>query len=257
MAWSGSSPNWVPSGGRPRGVGRVLAKGLLIHPQQADQAVAGQNVKVDVGQRLQVVHSAGGGYQRQKQAQPGDLHRLGHNIHPVQVLGDDTLFDEVIQAGVIGSGFVQPLLQIAIFQKLNPTDDALVNIHQRFQRRHQKRARAGGRVQQAQAGQNIKQQRFGVGRVQFGVDIANGGKGGWRRQAGQGLAHLGQPVKDQFVDGLLAQIFGDFGPGIVGSKLLLVDVLFKDVAQHIGIDLVIAPAHAVVQAPGVTAKQAI
>ncbi len=59
------------------------------------------------------------------------------------------------------------------------------------------------------------------------------------------------------MDGLLAQVFGNFGPGVVGPKLLLVDVLFKDVAQHIGVNFVIAPARCVIQAPGVAVKQAV
>ena len=43
--------------------------------------------------------------------------------------------------------------------------------------------------------------------------------------------------------------------GIVGAKRFLVDVLFKDVAQHMRADLVVAPSWRIIQVPGVAREQ--
>ena len=52
------------------------------------------------------------------------------------------------------------------------------------------------------------------------------------------------------MDAALGQVAGDFGPGVVGAKGFLVDVFFKDIAQHIGVDFVGVAAGRVVQMPG-------
>ncbi|MEP6671812.1 MAG: hypothetical protein ABJF10_21810, partial [Chthoniobacter sp.] len=38
-------------------------------------------------------------------------------------------------------------------------------------------------------------------------------------------------VEDELVDGLLAEVFGDFRAGVVGAEFLLVDVFLEDVAE--------------------------
>src|SRR6266849_4055957 len=50
-------------------------------------------------------------------------------------------------------------------------------------------------------------------------------------------------------NGILADIFGDIFFGIIGSHLLLVNVLLKDIAQDIGIDLVIRTQGTFIQVP--------
>ncbi len=50
-------------------------------------------------------------------------------------------------------------------------------------------------------------------------------------------------------DGVLADVFGDVFLGVVRPHLLLVDVLFEDVAEHVGVDFFAAFQRAVVQVP--------
>ncbi len=61
--------------------------------------------------------------------------------------------------------------------------------------------------------------------------------------------------QNQAVDSALAQVFGDLGAGVIGAKQFLVDVLFKDIAQHRRVDLVIRAAGGVVEVPRVAAKE--
>ena len=62
-------------------------------------------------------------------------------------------------------------------------------------------------------------------------------------------------LQDQPVDGPLAEVLGDLRPGVVGAERLLVDVLLEDVAQHVGVDLVVLAAGGVVEVPGVAGEQ--
>ena len=48
---------------------------------------------------------------------------------------------------------------------------------------------------------------------------------------------------------VLADIAGDILFGVIGPHLLLVDILLKDIAQHIGVNLVISMQRAVVEMP--------
>ena len=66
---------------------------------------------------------------------------------------------------------------------------------------------------------------------------------------------LVDPVEDQSVDRLLAEVPGDLGPRVVGPELLLVDVLLEDVAQDVRVDLVVLAARRVVQVPGVVLEE--
>ena len=62
---------------------------LGIDPDQTDERVAGQDVEVDIGQRLQLLDGLRRGHQGEEQAQLGDLGRLFHDVHAEQVVGDD------------------------------------------------------------------------------------------------------------------------------------------------------------------------
>ena len=57
------------------------------------------------------------------------------------------------------------------------------------------------------------------------------------------------------MDRPLAEVFGDLGARVVGAERLLVDVLLEDVAEHVGVDLVVLAAGRVVEVPGVASKR--
>src|SRR5579884_2111240 len=54
-------------------------------------------------------------------------------------------------------------------------------------------------------------------------------------------------LQDQFVNGALAQVFCDFGASIICAEKLLVDVLFKDIAENVRAEFVILPARCIVK----------
>ena len=62
-------------------------------------------------------------------------------------------------------------------------------------------------------------------------------------------------VQNQPVNRALAEVLGDFRPRVVRPERFLVDVLFKDVAEHVGIDFVVLAARRVVQIPRVAVEQ--
>ena len=127
--------------GKQAGLGIFLVELHLVHPHQPDQRVAGQDVEVDIGQRLQVLHPAHAGHHRQKQPQLGDLARLFHDVHAVQVVGDDAPLDVVTHAGMVFFDSGQPSRQLWAGTQLRPPDDGVIDVDQRLERRHQKRAR--------------------------------------------------------------------------------------------------------------------
>jgi hypothetical protein len=51
------------------------------------------------------------------------------------------------------------------------------------------------------------------------------------------------------MDGAFAEVLGDLGASIVGAERLLVDVLLKDVAQDVGVDLIVLAAGRIVEIP--------
>ena len=61
--------------------------------------------------------------------------------------------------------------------------------------------------------------------------------------------------EDDLVDGPLAEIFGDLGRRIVCAEGLLVDVLLKDVPEHVGIDLIVVLAGHVIEVPRVSLEK--
>ena len=69
---------------------------------KADERVAGANVEVDVGQRLQVLAASPPGDKLEEQAELADFHGLFHDVHAVEVVDDDRLQDEVAVVGVPG-----------------------------------------------------------------------------------------------------------------------------------------------------------
>src|SRR5207244_1656945 len=62
-------------------------------------------------------------------------------------------------------------------------------------------------------------------------------------------------VEDELVDGLLAEVLGDFGTGVVRAKFLLVDVFLEDVTEYVGVDLVVVVSRSVVEMPRVPVEQ--
>ena len=62
-------------------------------------------------------------------------------------------------------------------------------------------------------------------------------------------------VEQEGDDRVLADVVGDVLLGVVGPHLLLVDVLLEDVAQHIGVDLVVGAQRALVEVPVVRVEE--
>ena len=56
-------------------------------------------------------------------------------------------------------------------------------------------------------------------------------------------------IKEEGDDGVAADVAGDVLLGVVGAHLLLVDVFFENVAEHVGVDLVVLAQGAVVEVP--------
>ena len=56
-------------------------------------------------------------------------------------------------------------------------------------------------------------------------------------------------VEEEGDDCVAADVAGDVLLGVVGAHLLLVDVLFEDVAEHVGVDLVVVAQGPVVEVP--------
>ena len=56
-------------------------------------------------------------------------------------------------------------------------------------------------------------------------------------------------VEEEGDDGIAADVAGDVLLGVVGPHLLLVDVFFEDVAEHVGVDLIVVAEGAVVEMP--------
>ena len=74
----------------------------LVERHVADQRVAGADVEVDVGQRLDLVGRFDLGDELEEQAEFADFDRLLHDVHAEQVVDDDGLEDEVALVGVLG-----------------------------------------------------------------------------------------------------------------------------------------------------------
>ena len=62
-------------------------------------------------------------------------------------------------------------------------------------------------------------------------------------------AVLLRPVEQERDDGVAADVAGDVLLGVVGPHLLLVDVLLEDVAEHVGVDLLVVAQRPVVEVP--------
>ena len=222
---------------------------VFVHPHQPDERVAGQDVEVDVGQRLQVLHLAHRRDHRQEQAQFGDLAGLFHDVHTVEVVGDDAALDVVAHAGVAVLDLAQPRLQLAAGAQLGAADHRRVNVDQALERGHQERARAHRRVEHGDRRQHDVDELEGGARIHAREHVGHGVE----RDLGQvqlGHGRLVHALQNELVDAALGEVAGDLGPGVVRAERLLVDVLLEDVAQHVGVDLVGVAAGRVVEVPG-------
>ena len=132
-------------------------KAFFIHLKQTDQRIAGHEVKINVGQRLQFIHCLCRSDQRQKEAQTGNFDRLCHNINAIEVLGDDLLADVIVERAVLFVDRVELGRQVGVVQNFNAAIERGIDVEQRFHRRHQKRARSTGRVKDRQLLQNVQQ----------------------------------------------------------------------------------------------------
>ena len=62
-------------------------------------------------------------------------------------------------------------------------------------------------------------------------------------------------VEQEGDDGVPGDVAGDVLLGVVGSHLLLVDVLLEDVAEDIRVDLVVLPVRSLVQVPAIVVEE--
>ena len=68
-------------------------------------------------------------------------------------------------------------------------------------------------------------------------------------------AFLACGVEEEGDDGVAGDVAGDVLLGVVGAHLLLVDVLFEDVAEDVGVDLVVLPVGPLVEVPAVAVEE--
>ena len=147
---------------------------MFIHAHQPYQRVAGQDVEIDIGQRLQVFHLAHAGHHGEKEAQLGNLAGLFHDVHTMQVVGDDAALDVIAHAGVVFFDGFEPLLQLCTSTQLGTAHHGVVHIDKAFERGHQKCAGAHRRVQDGDAGQHFVDQLEGGACVHTGQQVGHG-----------------------------------------------------------------------------------
>ena len=151
---------------------------------------------------------------------------------PKRLFGDDLLLDEVEDGRMLGLGLLVPLGEFHVVQELNLADDGGVDGDEHLHGRDEERARTARGIEQAQRRQNLEQERAAEVGVEVQQQVGNGGKTAVER-----LVHA---VEDELVDGALAQVAGHFRARVVSAEFLLVDVFLEDVAEHVGVDLVVA-----------------
>jgi len=148
-------------------------------------------------------------------------------------------------------GLLQPILKLAVAQEFDLADDCGVDVDQRLHGRDEEGGGTAGRVEQAQVRQHVVQEFLAERGVEIQQQVAHGVE---RNAAGRRVNAV-HTVEDQAVDGALAEVFGDFRPGVVSAEGFLVDVLLEDVAENVGIDLVVIALWRIVQIPRVAAEQ--
>ena len=92
--------------------------------EQADEGVALHDVKVNVGEWLKIGYFVGGGYQEEEQAQAGNLGGFFHDVHAIQIVGDDALPHVVIDGRVILADVFQVGGEVGIVQEVNLAIDS-------------------------------------------------------------------------------------------------------------------------------------
>ena len=143
-AHPGPRPQW----GRGRWNGCV--EFLRIHVEQADEGIAGEDVEVNVRQRLQLILRLCGGHKRQEEAEPGDFRGFLHDVHAEQVLGDDALLDVVERRGVLGLDLLDPGREFSVGQELDSADNRRIQADQDLHGRYEEGAGTASRVEQAE-----------------------------------------------------------------------------------------------------------
>ncbi len=232
--------------------------------EEADEGVPREEVELDVGERLEFGAFLGGGDEGEEEAELGDFRGLFHEIHAVEVFGDDFLLQPVGHGSLVGFPLRgDPLEHGRVGERLAAADEGGVEIEQRFEGGDEEGTGAAGGIEQGELRQDVLENFLGDGaggveqQILDGVVAAGGGK-----ILGIGLVEFFRggvgdvhPVEHELVDGLLAEVIGDFRAGVVGSEFLLVDVFLEDVAEHVGVDLAVVAARGVVERPGVAGEE--
>src|SRR3954465_15379141 len=134
--------------------------------QQPNERVAGQDVEVDVRQRLQLLHVRRGSDKGEEEAALGDLRCLLHDVDAEEVVSDDSLLDPVLERRVLDLGFLEILTQTAVVDELDLADHRRVDVEKRLQGGYQERSRAARRVEDRKARQNLLEQLAAEARVE-------------------------------------------------------------------------------------------
>ena len=140
---------------------------LRVHGKEADEGVAGQDVEVNVRERLQLVFGRRRRHEGEEEAEPGDFRGFLHDVHAEQVLGDDALLDVIERRGVLGLHLLEPGGEFGVRQELDAANDRGVKADEHLHGRHEERTGATGGVKQAERGQNVEQERPAERRVKI------------------------------------------------------------------------------------------
>ncbi len=249
--------------GRAHGLAGLERGGIDM--EQADEGIAGQEIELDVGQRFELVARLGGGDEVEEEPELRDLDRLLHEVHAVEVFGDELLLEPVGDRRLVLPALVfDPLRDRAMPERLTTANERGGEIEQRLQRGDEERTRAARGIEQRKSRQGFLQQVLAERTVGMKKQVADGGEGTRRGALGDAggveLHGVGGPlgggVEHELVDSLLAEVLGDLRPRVVSAEFLLVDVLFEDVAEDVGVDLLVVSAGRVVERPRVALEEA-
>ena len=157
---------------------------LRVHGKEADEGVAGQDVEVNVRERLQLVFGRRRRHEGEEEAEPGDFRGFLQDVHAEQVLGDDALLDVIERRGVLGLHLLEPGGEFGVRQELDAANDGGVEGDEDFHRGHKERAGAAGRIEQAERGEDVEQEGAAERGVEVQEEVGDRRKGGRMRDEG-------------------------------------------------------------------------
>lgn len=136
----------------------------LLLRRIADKRVAATDVEVDVGERVEpevrvVAVHVHDGHHLEEEPQAGDLRRLVHDVHAVEVAQDDVLVDEIL---AVRAELARNLLQFRLEEirirrvhLLHAVETRLVERFKDVERGEEERPRSAGRVENRHLAQGV------------------------------------------------------------------------------------------------------